>query len=185
MPFFEDHSYRKCVTEFKSQAKPNREWEFYMKNDNFTVYRRPAVGRNPDLYSYKAFGGWKDVKPDTLANVYLDLDFRKKWDKYMKTHKYFEVKSDSKEYTGIHFEMNYPWPLSNRDYAYVMETKLVKDGDDKYQVILGESLPSGSYPVSKGVIRIDTYMQNICITRGSGGQGCTIALDYFDDPKVK
>lgn len=184
MPFFPEDTFKDFVKQHKNQTNLEQHgWEFYVKNSDFTVYRRPASSRNPNLYEYRSFGGWNDVKPDVLAQVYLDLEFRKKWDKNMKSFKEFPLE----DYKGSHFEMNYPWPLSNRDYAYTIEKKIVKDTEtgNEYQVILGESLPSASCPENKGVIRIDTYMQNICISANEDGNGCTVFMDYFDDPKVK
>ncbi|CAO3637024.1 unnamed protein product [Mucor fragilis] len=190
MPFFPEDTFRNFVKQCKDQTKLDGEWEFYVKNPDFTVYRRPAHDRNPNLYEYRSFGGWSDVKSDTLAHVYMDLEFRRKWDKNMQSHQYFKVEdtttgSEEKmnHHDGNHFEMKYPWPLSNRDYAYTIERKVVKESDKEYQVILGESLPSTSFPERKGVIRIDTYMQNICITTGEDGKGCSVFMDYFDDPK--
>ena len=188
MPFFPEDTFRDFVRQYKEQTKLDGEWEFYVKNLDFTVYRRPAHDRNPNLFEYRSFGGWTDIKSDTLAHVYLDLEFRKKWDKNMQSHQYFMVEDEQQEknsHTGNHFEIKYPWPLSNRDYAYTIERKIVKESDGKqYQVILGESLPSTSFPERKGVIRIDTYMQNICITTGEDGKGCSVFMDYFDDPKA-
>ncbi|KAI7904075.1 uncharacterized protein BX663DRAFT_471185 [Cokeromyces recurvatus] len=192
MPFFPDNSFREFVQQYKEHIKEKEEsnkdnWEFYVKNKDFTVYRRPAHDRNPNLFEYRSFGGWDDVEADILAHVYLDLEFRKKWDKNMQSHQYFQVTTSTKEndYNGNHFEMKYPWPLANRDYVYTIERKIVKDKNEgkEYQVILGESLPSNYFPERKGVIRIDTYMQNICITSTENGKGCIVFMDYFDDPK--
>jgi hypothetical protein len=187
MPFFHEDTFRDFVKQSKLQVEVGGEWEFYVKSADFVVYRRPAHDRNPNLYQYRSMGGWKDVKSDTLAHVYLDLEFRKKWDKNMQSHQNFVVNHREEEHNGNHFEMKYPWPLSNRDYAYTIERKVVKDNEDgcEYQVILGESLPSTSFPERKGVIRIDTYMQNICISPSEDGKGCFVFMDYFDDPKVK
>lgn len=198
MPFFPEEAFINFVKQCKNHTVETQggEWEFYVKSPDFTVYRKPAHDRNPNLYQYRSMGGWKDVHPDTLAHVYLDLDFRKKWDKNMQSHQYFVIPPEENDdddfdnsgggHSGNHFEMKYPWPLSNRDYAYTIERKLIKDKEEgtKYQVILGESLPSTSFPQKKGVIRIDTYMQNICITAGKDGKGSYVFMDYFDDPKV-
>ncbi|GAA5808679.1 hypothetical protein MFLAVUS_002073 [Mucor flavus] len=176
MPFFTDDVFKGFVSQFKSQDFDG--WEQYVQISDFTVYRKRS-DRNAHLFKYRAVGGWSNVHPATLAHVYLDLAFRKKWDKNMLSYHITQVQSG---YTGYQFEMKYPWPLSNRDYAYAMETKMVQDGEgNTYQVILGESL-EGFPEGKKGVIRIDTYMQNICIA-ADGDNGCTVFMDYFDDPK--
>ncbi|CAO3682348.1 unnamed protein product [Rhizopus stolonifer] len=178
MPYFPNKAFCDFVQEFKNQDKLSSEWELYEKSPEFVVYRKIAHGRNDKLYQYRAIGGWTDIKPATFAQTYLDLEFRKKWDKNMQSYQHFEYNGDQ----GLHFEIKYPWPLSNRDYAYVIEKKLLKDEEENdYIVILGESLPAASFPGRKGVIRIDTYMQHICISPNK--DGCLIYMDYFDDPK--
>jgi hypothetical protein len=179
MSFFPQEAFKDFVQQCKQHTESGGNWEFYVKTADFTVYRQKAPSdRNPNLYRYRSIGGWANVKADTLAHVYLDLEFRKKWDKNMKSHQSID--------NNNHFEMKYPWPLANRDYAYTIERKLVQDTTDgsEYQVILGESLPSASFPEHSGVIRIDNYMQNIFIGPSEDGNGCIVFMDYFDDPKV-
>ena len=36
------------------------------------------------LYSYKIYGELKDIEPEICARVYMDLDYRKVWDSYVK-----------------------------------------------------------------------------------------------------
>lgn len=36
------------------------------------------------LYEYKVFGVLEDCSPELLADVYMDLDYRKQWDEYVK-----------------------------------------------------------------------------------------------------
>ena len=36
------------------------------------------------LYEYKVFGVLEDCPPAVLADVYMDLDYRKQWDQYVK-----------------------------------------------------------------------------------------------------
>jgi hypothetical protein len=190
MPFFTQDAFKDFVQQCKQHTELGGDWDFYVKTADFTVYRQKAPSdRNPNLYRYRSIGGWSNVKSDTLAHVYLDLEFRKKWDKNMQSHQSFVVEEPTPEIEaldGNHFEMKYPWPLANRDYAYTIERKLVKDVNDgsEYQVILGESLPATSFPELSGVIRIDNYMQNICIGPSEDGKGCIVFMDYFDDPKV-
>lgn len=181
MPFFSKDTFREYVNHCKNDQDFLNGWELYERNPEFMVYRKPAHGKSDKLFQYRAIGGWNEVKPTTLVQVYLDLDFRKQWDKNMLGYQYFDHNGNK----AIHFEIKYPWPLSNRDYAYVMEQQLVQDENDiVHIVILGESLPVDSFPCSKGTIRIDTYMQNICISPNKNGHGCLIFMDYFDDPKV-
>lgn len=180
MPYFKKEAFCDYAKKFKNRNDISSEWEIYEKSSEFIVYRKPAYGRNDQLYQYKAIGKWSEIKPATLAQAYLDLTYRKKWDKNMQSYQHFEY--DGNE--AIHFEIKYPWPLSNRDYTYVIEKQVLRDAEGQiYIVILGESLPGKSFEGRKGVIRIDNYMQHICITPHE--DGCLIYMDYFDDPKVK
>lgn len=36
------------------------------------------------LYEYKIMGSLEDVGPDVCKQVYMDLEYRKKWDEYVK-----------------------------------------------------------------------------------------------------
>jgi len=36
------------------------------------------------LYSYKIYGELKGIEPEICAKVYMDLDYRKIWDGYVK-----------------------------------------------------------------------------------------------------
>lgn len=36
------------------------------------------------LYEYKIFGGLADCPPKLCADVYMDLEYRKQWDQYVK-----------------------------------------------------------------------------------------------------
>lgn len=36
------------------------------------------------LYEYKVFGVLEDTPPALLADVYMDLDYRKQWDQHVK-----------------------------------------------------------------------------------------------------
>ncbi|KAI9264420.1 hypothetical protein BY458DRAFT_513972 [Sporodiniella umbellata] len=178
MSYFSEQNFCDFAKQLKNRESLSSDWEIYEKTADFVVYRKIAAGRNDKLYQYRAIGGWTDVKPLTLANTYLDLEFRKKWDKNLQSYQYFEQNGQQ----GIHFEIKYPWPLSNRDYTYIMEKKHLQDKDGNiYLVILGESLPETNFNKKKGVVRIDTYMQHICIAPNK--DGCFVYLDYFDDPK--
>lgn len=36
------------------------------------------------LYEYKVYGVLDDVRPDICAQVYMDIEYRKQWDSYVK-----------------------------------------------------------------------------------------------------
>ena len=40
--------------------------------------------QNSGLYEYKVYGVLDDVQPDICAQVYVDNEYRKEWDSYVK-----------------------------------------------------------------------------------------------------
>ncbi|KAG2174876.1 hypothetical protein INT43_005938 [Umbelopsis isabellina] len=154
-------------------------WQLYIENSEFKVYRRTSP-RNSSLFEYRIIGGWKDVPAHILSHVYLDLAYRKKWDKYMISFQ--DLGSNS-----LHYLIKYPWPLSNRDYIYeIQRYQLSRKDGQKLYAIIGDSItdPQITSKVSheKGVVTIDNYAQSIVIADDGTG-GSRVLMDYFDDPK--
>ncbi|KAF7727994.1 hypothetical protein EC973_006759 [Apophysomyces ossiformis] len=173
------------VLELRNESALLDGWELYVQHGMWKIFRRPALSLNPALYLYRAIGGWNNIKPEILAEVYLDLDYRETWDNYMLSHQV--ITNDSSETDAMvchHYELRYPWPLSNRDYVYQVQRKTVQHQGKRYEVIMAESVTAAmNYPERKGVIRIDTYFQSMCLTADSSGEGCSVLMDYYDDPK--
>jgi hypothetical protein len=166
MATFTDESFSQYAEEYVNcDLTP---WEFFVQATNFTIYRRRFEPK-PALFEYRVIGGYPDISAKVLSKVYLDLNFRQKWDKNMLCYK----ELGSKEV--LHFVMKYPWPLSNRDYVYQMKLKKVQTSPDRaLLVIQGDSVQSYQVPIfeppTNGVIRIDNYRQNIVIEDdGKGG----------------
>ena len=61
-------------------------WQTYVETPEFKVYRRTS-DRNSSLFEYRIIGGWKDIPARILSHVYLDLAYRKTWDKHMISYK--------------------------------------------------------------------------------------------------
>ncbi|KAJ8036397.1 Phosphatidylcholine transfer protein [Holothuria leucospilota] len=94
-----------------SLENPNFEgWEFFVESKGVTIYRN--YRESSGLYEYKVIGTMEGVTPDVCAKVYVDLDYRKQWDSYVSELR--EITEDEK--TGIYWNVNYPFPLSNRDF---------------------------------------------------------------------
>ena len=49
----------------------------------FEVYCTLCLQKS-GLYTYKVYGVLEDVSPEVCAQVYLDIEYRKIWDKYVK-----------------------------------------------------------------------------------------------------
>ncbi|CAM0138446.1 hypothetical protein VKS41_007058 [Umbelopsis sp. WA50703] len=178
MSTFSDESFTRYAEEYIHSDLTA--WTFFVQTPNFQIYRR-RFDPKPSLFQYRVVGGYPDIPPQVLSKVYLDLNFRQKWDKNMLCYK--ELGSSD----VLHFVMKYPWPMSNRDYIYQIGMKTVQAGEDrKVLVIQGDSVQKDEVadyePPSNGVIRIDNYCQNIVI-EDDGKGGSLVQLDYFDDPK--
>lgn len=176
MPFQNDQ----FVDFAKEFFNPNlTKWQSYVETPEFKVYRRTS-DRNTSLFEYRIIGGWKDIPARILSHVYLDLVYRKTWDKHM-------ISFQDLGSNAFHYLIKYPWPMSNRDYIYEIEKKKLqtKDGH-RLWAILGDSVNDpqilAKVTHEKGVVSIDNYAQRIVIA-DDGANGSKVLMDYFDDPK--
>uniref|UniRef100_A0A8C5JE55 Phosphatidylcholine transfer protein n=1 Tax=Junco hyemalis TaxID=40217 RepID=A0A8C5JE55_JUNHY len=87
-------------------------WQLLVETMGVRIYR--LYHQQSGLYEYKIFGGLADIPPKLCADVYMDLDFRKKWDQYVK--ELYEETYDGEKV--IYWEVKYPFPLSNRDVSF-------------------------------------------------------------------
>ncbi|CAH1773877.1 unnamed protein product [Owenia fusiformis] len=113
-------------------------------------------------------------------DVYMDLEYRKTWDTYAKELR--EVQEGDKE--GIYWQVNYPSYLfmSNRDYVYMRQYRVIEKDGKTIHCVLTRSEPFGNEPERSGVIRVDDYLSYSALT--SDGQGGTKAfMKYYDNPK--
>lgn len=162
-------------------SKDLKGWAFYVDTPNFKVYRRLSP-RNRNLYEYRCVGGYPDIPANILSHVYLDLEYRRVWDRNM--IEFTLLRPDTYWYL-----IKFPWPLSNRDYIYEIVRRRVPipgaSGDTEMAyVIIGDSVHDIERPPDKGIVRIDNYLQKIVIVPSEDKKGSNVLLDYFDDPKV-
>ena len=63
--------------------KPDVEgWELLVELEDVTVYRK--YSEESGLYSYKVIANLKNIDAEICVKVYMDLEYRKKWDSYVK-----------------------------------------------------------------------------------------------------
>ncbi|XP_016381677.1 phosphatidylcholine transfer protein-like [Sinocyclocheilus rhinocerous] len=150
-------------------------WEFFTETVDVKIYR--LYSKDTGLYEYKVFGSLASCAPDLCTDVYMDLNYRKQWDSYVK-------ELHEKDYGGqkaIYWEVKYPLPLSNRDYLYVRERRDLDVGGRKIWVVLAKSWSVPQCPEKKGVIRVQDYKQSLAME--SDGSGSTkVFMNYFDNP---
>ncbi|KFQ64998.1 Phosphatidylcholine transfer protein, partial [Pelecanus crispus] len=129
------------------------------------------------LYEYKVFGGLADCPPKLFVDVYMDLKFRKQWDPYVK--ELYEKTCDGERV--IYWEVNYPFPFSNRDYVYVRECREMAVDGRKIWVVLAENVSVPQFPEKPGITRVKSYKQSLAI-ESDGKTGSKVYMYYFDNP---
>lgn len=153
-------------------------YEFLIESMNVSIYRKPKG--NAGLFEYKLYANLPDAPPDMLVSVFLDSDYRLKWDTYV-TDLYYISKNE----TGpdvVYFNVDFPWPLANRDYIYARENRRIPIGGVNYEVIIMHSVLNHNVPVKKGVVRVDDFHQMLAVEPVSTG-GARAFIHYYDDPK--
>ncbi|KAL4229302.1 hypothetical protein ACF0H5_012342 [Mactra antiquata] len=151
-------------------------WEWFTESHGVTIYR--MYNETSGLYEYKVYGVLDDVLPDVCADVYMDLDYRKQWDSYVQ--ELYETEADGKKV--IYWNVNYPWPMSNRDYVYARSLREMDYNGKKIWVVLARSENLPSIPEKDGIIRVDDYLQSCALTT-DGKVGSRAFMRYYDNPK--
>ncbi|KAI0238699.1 Phosphatidylcholine transfer protein [Lamellibrachia satsuma] len=153
---FKDDDFSKACDELDV---PNvTDYEFFTETHDVKIYRK--YNKESYLYQYKIYGALKNISPEICAQVYMDLEYRKKWDTYVAALK--EVEDDGEK--AIYWKVNFPFPLSNRDYVYRRELRQLNFKDRPAWVILAQSVKVDSVPPHKGVVRVEDYVQSMAIT---------------------
>ncbi|KAH9510170.1 hypothetical protein Btru_043646 [Bulinus truncatus] len=150
-------------------------WEFFVESHGVTIYR--LYNESSGLYQYKVYGEL-DVDPEICAQVYMDLEYRKQWDSYVKV---LEVKQCEGR-NLIYWEVNYPFPLWNRDYIYERELKVIEKEAKKIWAVMAKSVNTPSVPEKSGIVRVDDYLQSAVLC-SNGKNGTKAFMHYYDDPK--
>jgi len=150
-------------------------WDFFVECQGTKIYRQH--NKESGLYAYKTYAELSDIAPETCAMVYMDLAYRSQWDSYVK--ELTPKQCDGK--TLIYWNVNFPFPLSNRDYVFGREYREMEINDKKYWLVLSKPFESSSLPPKKGVVRVREFMQNaVLCSNGSGGTKAFI--NYYDNP---
>ncbi|XP_039595947.1 phosphatidylcholine transfer protein [Polypterus senegalus] len=150
-------------------------WELFTSSMGIQIYR--LYDQDSGLYEYKIFGSLADYPPDVCAAVYMDLEYRKHWDGYVK-------ELSEKVYDGqtiIYWEVKYPFPLSNRDYTYIREMRELKVNGRRIWVTLAKSVSIPQCLEKPPVIRVQDYKQSLAM-ESDGEAGTRVYMNYFDNP---
>ncbi|XP_069511038.1 phosphatidylcholine transfer protein [Ambystoma mexicanum] len=151
------------------------DWELFTETMGIQIYR--LYDKESGLYEYKIYGSLPDCPPELCADVYMDLEYRKQWDQYVKELYKVTFEKDH----AICWEVKYPFPLSNRDYVYVRERQDLDINGRKIWVILAKSASVSQCPERSGIIRVNGYKQSLAI-ESDGKNGSKVYMYYFDNP---
>ncbi|XP_074646099.1 phosphatidylcholine transfer protein-like isoform X2 [Tubulanus polymorphus] len=122
-----------------------------------TVFR--SLDRDSGIFQYKFYGVLPDVSPDVCAQVYVDLEYRKAWDRTVKELEYIPTRIGA-----VYLEMKFPWPMSNRDYVYDRELRQLVYNGRTVWVMLAKSLTLPEVPEKRDVVRVTDFVQTIAVT---------------------
>jgi len=156
--------------------KPNtKDFDFFVESYGTKIFRQYVEVSG--LYKYKIYGHL-DVQPEICSQVYMDLEYRRTWDTYVKELSEREIDGEK----IIYWQVNFPWPMSNRDYTYVRRYKEMKTKKgEKAWIILASGRPCQAIKETSGVIRVTQYMSHSVMKRDSKG-GSRAYMLYYDNP---
>ncbi|XP_060242976.1 phosphatidylcholine transfer protein isoform X1 [Meriones unguiculatus] len=172
---FSDEQFREVCAELHQPALAGAKWQPLLEASGLTIYR--LLDQKTGLYEYKMFGILEGCSPSLLADVYMDLDYRKKWDQYAKELCEQECSGQMVAY----WEVKYPFPLSNRDYVYTRQRRDLDVDGRKVHVVLAQCICVPQFPEKSGVIRVKQYKQSLAI-ESNGKKGSRVFMYYFDNP---
>ena len=152
------------------------EYEFFVESMDIKIYRK--YNQVSGLYEYKVFGPL-DCSAETCQQVYMDLEYRKRWDSYVAELREVETEMNN---SVIYWNVNYPFPLSKRDYSYIRECKMFQKDRKRTWVVLARSCKTSKIPEKKKVVRVDDYKQ-FMILQEDGPNKTKSFMHYYDNPK--
>ncbi|CAD7667382.1 unnamed protein product [Nyctereutes procyonoides] len=172
---FSDDQFWEVCMELQRFQLVGANWELMVETQGICVYRR--LDEQTGLYEYKVYGVLGNCLPDVLADVYMDVDYRKQWDEYIEELYELEYNGD----TVVYWQVKYPFPMYNRDYVYIRQRRDLDLDGWKIHVILAQSTSVPQIAERSGVIRVNQYKQSLAI-ESDGKKGSKVFMYYFDNP---
>ncbi|XP_004591060.1 phosphatidylcholine transfer protein [Ochotona princeps] len=172
---FTEEEFLEACAELQEPALAGADWQLLVESLGISIYR--LLDQQSGLYKYKVFGVLEDCAPALFADVYMDLDYRKQWDQYVKEL----YENDCSGESVVYWEVKYPFPMSNRDYVYIRQRRELDVEGRKIYVILAQSTCVSQLAERPGVIRVKQYKQSLAI-ESDGKKGSKVFMYYFDNP---
>ncbi|XP_010851232.1 PREDICTED: phosphatidylcholine transfer protein-like [Bison bison bison] len=170
---FSEEEFQKACAELQHLQVSG--WELPVVTSVVKVYQRP-LKKLTGLHEYKVSGIVRSP-PDLLADVYMDLEYRKQWDQYVQ--ELHEIKVDGEE--AVYWQMKYPFPMSNRDCVYVRQRRELNFEGRKVHVILAQSISVPWFSEKSGMIRVKQYKQSLAIQSYDSWRS-EVFMYYFNNP---
>ncbi|XP_058025406.1 phosphatidylcholine transfer protein isoform X1 [Ahaetulla prasina] len=177
-PAFSEDQFLAVSKELVSPSARPDTWQLLTNVQGLCIYR--LYDEKSGLYEYKIYSKLTDCSPELCADVYMDLNYRTKWDQYVKNVR--EKTQDGK--TAIYWEVKFPFPLANRDYVFVRERQDMELDGQKIYVILAKSVNTVKFSEKPGIVRVKNFRQGVAFA-SDGKKGCKVFMTYFDDPGGK
>jgi len=176
MHLYTDEIFQSMVSQ--TNIKEVSEYEKFAETPQIQIYRKPKEG---GLYEYKMYAFLEHYGPEQIATSFLDNEYRLYWDKYIT-----EIIDVEKHETGpdvVYMNVDFPWPLGDRDYVYTREKRTIVDQNGKeYSVIIMHSVAQNKIPERQGRIRIYDYHQSMSLTKYKE-HGTKVFIHYSDNPR--
>ncbi|EGD73867.1 hypothetical protein PTSG_05562 [Salpingoeca rosetta] len=177
-----DAELRQAYKDFEQMEAGNTTgWEYMFDVEDWKLYRRRKEGSH--LYEYMTFGHGRDMEMQLMYQVYMDLDYTKIWHAYCR-----DVISYEAEFEGEAqlFVVKCPFPLADREYAFVRHARQMKRNGRRMYLILSHTARdclTNPPKTERGIVRIPEHRQVIVMEENpSDPQRPLIFMYYFDDP---
>ncbi|XP_034268380.1 phosphatidylcholine transfer protein isoform X2 [Pantherophis guttatus] len=164
-PAFTEDQFLAVSKELVSLSARPDTWQLLTNVQGLCIYR--VYDEKSGLYEYKIYSILTDCSPELCADVYMDLNYRTKWDQYVKNVR--EKTQDGK--TAIYWEVKFPFPLANRDYVFVRERQDMELDGQKIYVILAKSVNTVKFSEKPGIVRVKNFRQGVAFA-SDGKKGC-------------
>jgi len=145
------------------------DWELEKDKDSIKVWTRVTEGS--DIKSFKAITTINATVAQLTA-VLNDINSYPEWMADVETTEILEEISENERY--YHFEVDAPWPVSNRDN--IIHYLLQKDPKTKGVVITATGYPD-FIPRKKGVVRIP-HSEGTWTFIPTGEKECRVIFEY-------
>jgi hypothetical protein len=182
-------------------APQESDWEKVTTSDGLDIYRRLKQD-SAGLHEYMVRGILLNVPPEIVHDTFVDLDYRREWDNYKDEHLQLlenvqhpqrdrsysivetQIHDQGKKNDAIYWVMEYPWPMSSRDYIVARESRHTIHNQQPTWIVLQAVDPTSSHPEQPQMVRVDEYTQEVIIQPAPEDALSTfIHYKYYENPK--